>query len=86
MGERPTELFMLYQMGASEEYTWYSVVGVFLTEAALRGFTEKKGITTELRVMTPDAKGEVILAEPQEFVAVRSAEGAVPDVELGQQA
>jgi hypothetical protein len=34
--------------------------------------------------MVPDAKGGVTLAEPQEYVAVRSVEGPVPDVELNQ--
>ncbi len=72
-------------MGASEGYTWYSAVGVFLTESALQEYAESKGISTELRVMTPDAKGEVLLSEPQEFVAVQSAEGAVPGVELAEQ-
>jgi hypothetical protein len=84
MAQAGTELFVLYQMGASEEWTWYSVVGVFLSEAALRDHAKKKGITSELRVMVPDAKGGVTLTEPQEYVAVRSVEGPVPDVELNQ--
>ena len=79
-----TKLFILYQMGASEEWTWYSVVGVFLSEAALRDHAKQKGITSELRIMVPGVKGGVTLEEPQEFVAVRSVEGPVPDVELTQ--
>jgi hypothetical protein len=46
MAHPGTELFVLYQMGASEEWTWYSVVGVFLSEAALRDHAKKKGITS----------------------------------------
>ena len=45
------ELFILYQMGASEEYTWFSVVGVFLSEAALREYVKVKGITTQPELM-----------------------------------
>jgi hypothetical protein len=84
MTQTGTELFILYQMGASEEWTWYSVVGVFLSEAALLNHAKEKGITSDLRFMMPDEKGGVTLAEPQEYVAVRSVEGAVPDVELIQ--
>jgi hypothetical protein len=84
MPEHGTELLVLYQMGASEEWTWYSVVAVFLSEAALREYAKEKGITSDLRVAVPDARGNVTLAEPQEFVVVKSAEGAVPDVELIQ--
>jgi hypothetical protein len=71
-------------MGASEDYVWYSVVGVFLSEAALRADAEKRGLGAPMALLEPTAKNEVILTEPQEFVAVRSPEGDVPEVELVQ--
>jgi len=78
------ELFILYQMGASEEYTWFSVVGVFLSEAALREYVKVKGITTQPELMDCPPSNEILLKEPREFLAVRSREGEVPDVELAQ--
>ncbi len=84
MSERKTELFVLYQMGASEEWTWFGVVAVFLSERALREYASEKGITSELKVMEPGASNGVTLSEPQEFVVVRSVEGVVPDVELAE--
>jgi hypothetical protein len=76
------DLFVLYQMGASEEFTWFSVVAVFLSEAALRDHVARKGITLEPLLMDADSSNEVRLTEPRDFVAVRSKEGEVPDVEL----
>ncbi|MGA2199156.1 MAG: hypothetical protein ABSG45_04385 [Nitrososphaerales archaeon] len=84
MSDNTTDLFILYQMGASEDWTWFSVVGIFLSEAALRDHAKKKGIISELDMLEPSASNEVFLAEPREFVAVKSHEGAVPDVELAQ--
>ena len=81
MAAKP-DLFILYQMGASEDWTWFSVVGVFLSEAALREHAAGKGIDPGLELIEPSEKNEVILKEPREFVAVRSREGEVPDVEL----
>jgi hypothetical protein len=76
------ELYILYQMGASEEYTWFSPVGIFLSEKALRDHVKKKGIASDLKILEPTTKNEVRLSEPQDFVIVRSHEGEVPDVEL----
>jgi len=76
------ELFILYQMGASEDWTWFSVVGVFFSEAALREDAKRRGVPSDLKLVDPTAENEVVLAEPQDFVAVRSHEGPVPDVEL----
>jgi len=76
------DLFLLYQMGASEDYVWFSVVGVFLSEAALRADAERRGLGPTLALVEPTAKNEVLLTEPQEFVAVRSPEGEVPEVSL----
>jgi hypothetical protein len=78
------DLFILYQMGASEEFTWFSVVGVFLSEGALRRHVAAKGITTEPELMECPESNEILLKEPREFLAVRSHEGEVPDVELAQ--
>ena len=75
------ELYILYQMGASEEYTWFSPVGVFLSEKALWDHVEKKGISAH-KILEPSAKNEVRLSEPQDFVIVKSHEGEVPEVEL----
>lgn len=77
-----TELFILYQMGSSEDYTWYSVVAVFLSEKELRAYAEKKSIGDELRLVKPGQDGNVLLPEPAEFVAVKAVDGEVPDVEL----
>jgi hypothetical protein len=79
-----TELFILYQMGSSEDWTWYSVIGVFLSESALREYAREKTMDVDLKLLEPNRDGEVVLPEPVEFVAVRSEEGAVPDVEIGQ--
>jgi hypothetical protein len=79
-----TQLFILYQMGSSEDWTWYSVIGVFLSEKALLDYAREKAIDADLKLLEPDREGEVVLPEPVEFVAVRSEEGAVPDVEVGQ--
>jgi hypothetical protein len=84
MSASKTELFILYQMGSSEDWTWYSVIGVFLSEKALLDYAREKTIDADLRLLEPNRKGEVVLPEPVEFVAVRSEEGAVPDVEVGQ--
>jgi hypothetical protein len=81
-----TELFVLYQMGASEDFTWYSVIAVFLSEKDLWRYAEKKDIGAELKLVEPGTNGDVLLQEPVEFVAVRSAEGEVPDVELAENA
>jgi hypothetical protein len=82
MTDDRTELFILYQMGASEDWTWYSVVGVFFSQGALREDAKRRGASSDLELMEPSAKNEVVLTEPQGLVAVRSHEGPVPDVEL----
>jgi hypothetical protein len=76
------DLYVLYQLGASEEFTWFSVVAVFLSEAALRDHVARRGITLESPLFDPDPSNEVRLTQPLEYVAVRSREGEVPDVEL----
>ncbi len=86
MTEEGSQLYILYQMGVSEEWTWFSVVGVFFSEAALRRYASERGLVSELEVVLPSASNEVLLSEPREFVVVRSREGAVPDVELAQTA
>jgi len=78
-----TEVFLLYQMGSTEDWTWYSVIGVFLSEQALRAYADEKVVAPDLKLMTPPEKGDIVLPEPVEFVAVRSPEGAVPGVEPG---
>jgi hypothetical protein len=82
MAAPKAELFILYQMGSSEDWTWFSVVGVFLTEAGLRAHAREKGIAPDLELLQPSQMNEVVLREPRDFVAVRSSEGEVPDVEL----
>jgi len=84
MSGSKTELFILYQMGSTEDYTWYSVAGVFLSEKALRDYAQEKVLDGELKLLQPGPSGQVILPEPVEFVGVVSHEGEVPDVELGQ--
>ena len=84
MSPGKTELFVLYQMGSSDDWTWYSVVGVFLSEQALRDHATQKGIVPDLKILVPSQNNEVLLPEPVEFVAVRSSEGEVPEVELEQ--
>jgi hypothetical protein len=76
------ELYILYQMGASEDWIWFSPIGVFLSEKALWDYVRKKGMPPDLRVLEPTTKNEILLDEPQEFVIVRSKEGEVPDVDL----
>lgn len=80
---RPPErtVFLLYQMGTSEDYTWYSVVGVFLSEKALMEYASAKSISADLRLLDSEG-GDIVLPEPLEFVAVKTAEGEVPDVQL----
>jgi hypothetical protein len=77
-----TELYILYQMGASEDWIWFSPIGVFLSEKALWDYVRMKGMPSDLRVLEPSTKNDVLLTEPQEFVIVRSKEGEVPDVDL----
>ncbi|MGP8125847.1 MAG: hypothetical protein ACLQEQ_08320 [Nitrososphaerales archaeon] len=77
-----TELYILYQMGNSEEWTWFSPAGVFLSEKALRTYAAEKEMDPELVVLEPDDSNTVRLPEPQEYVIVKSQEGQVPDVEL----
>ena len=84
MSESRAQLFILYQMGSSEDYTWYSVVAVFMSEKSLWDYARLKGIEADLKLMDPDGTGGVALPEPLEFVAVRSREGEVPDVEFAQ--
>ena len=77
-----TELYILYEMGNSEEWTWFSPVGVFLSERALREYAAEKEIDTDLAVLEPDDSNTLRLQEPQEYVIVKSQEGEVPEVEL----
>ncbi len=77
-----TELYILYQMGNSEEWTWFSPVGVFLSEKALRTYAAEKEIDPDLVVLEPGDSNTVRLPEPQEYVIVKSQEGQVPEVEL----
>ena len=81
MTNAKTELYILYQMGNSEEWTWFSPVGVFLSEKAFRAYAAKKKLAPDLEVLEP-VGNTVSLSEPQEYVIVRSQEGRVPDVEL----
>lgn len=78
-----TELFILYQMGNSDEWTWFSPIGVFLSEKALREYAVSIGVPEALPVhVATKEKNEVDLREPQEYVIVKSSEGEVPEVEL----
>jgi len=77
-----TELFVLYQMGNSEDWTWFSPIAVFLSESALRIHARRKGIPLDQRIVSPSKENEVRLLEPQEFVMVKSAEGELPEVDL----
>lgn len=79
-----SDLFILYQMGSSEDYTWYGVVAVFLSEKELRNYATAKGIADDLRPREPDESGKIVLPEPSEFVVAKSDEGEVPDVELAE--
>ena len=82
MTKTKTRLYILYQMGNSEEWTWFSPVGVFLSEKTLRAFAAEKEIDADLVVLEPADSNTVRLREPQEYVIVKSYEGQVPDVEL----
>lgn len=82
MATSGTELYILYQMGNSEEWTWFSPVGVFLSEKAFRDYAGEKGIALNLEILKPTEKNEVRLSEPEDFVVVKSQEGEVPEVEL----
>lgn len=84
MSSSKTELFLLYQMGSSEDWTWYSVIGVFLTQKALWDYAREKAIDADLKLLEPSSGSDVVLPEPVEYVAVHTFEGEVPDVELGQ--
>lgn len=79
------DIFVLYQMGSSEEYVWYSVVAVFLSREELFSYAARKGIDDALKLLPSPREGAVLLKEPVEFVAVESTEGEVPDVELEDQ-
>jgi len=83
-GER--KLFVLYQIGASEDWVWFSPIGVFLTEGELREFAREKGAPAQMRLLTPSAKNEITLAEPQDFVAVKTQPGELPEVDLEMEA
>lgn len=82
MVTRKAEIYILYQMGASEDWTWFSPIGVFLTEKTLWEYIEKKGILLNHQIRRPTSRNEVHLSEPQDYVIARSREGEVPDVEL----
>jgi len=82
MSTTKTELFILYQMGNSEEWTWFSPIVVFLSEKALRSYAVEKEIASDLVVLEPTESNVVHLSVPQEYVMVKSQEGEVPDVEL----
>ena len=82
MATAKAELYILYQMGNSEEWTWFSPVGVFLSEKALREYAAEREIDPDLAVLEPTGSNTVRLQEPQEFVIIRSKEGEVPEVEL----
>ena len=78
------KLFLLYQMGSSEDYTWYSVIAVFFSQDALEDYSRRKGIEDDLQRAQPDKDGNVVLTRPSEFVVVECREGEVPDVELAE--
>ena len=82
MAQKRTEIYILYQIGASEEWTWFSPVGVFLSEKALWEHVKRKGIEPLLEILEPSASNDVLLRVPQDFVAVKAHEGEVPEVEL----
>jgi hypothetical protein len=82
MAADKTVLYVLYQMGNSEDWTWFSPLAVFLSEKALREYANKKELPPDVEILTPTVKNEVRLSEPQEFVLVKSLEGEVPEVEL----
>jgi len=82
MSESSAELYILYQMGVSDQWTWFSVVAVFLSERALRVHARDKGMVTELELLEPSSSNKVVLTEPREYVVVKAREGEVPDVEL----
>lgn len=86
MSEAPTELYVLYQIGASEDWVWFSPIGAFLTEDGLREFAKAKGAPAELRMLTVPSSNVVTLEAPQDFVAVRTSTGELPEVELNMEA
>jgi len=75
-------LYILYEMGNSEEWTWFSPVGVFMSEKALREYAAENEIPADLAVLKPGGSNTIRLSAPQEYVIVRSREGEVPEVEL----
>jgi len=77
-----TEIYILYQMGASEEWTWFSPMGVFFSEEALRQHIKRKGIEPVPEILEPSPSNEVLLRVPQDYVIVKASEGEVPEVEL----
>ncbi|HUI85860.1 MAG TPA: hypothetical protein VLY21_01740 [Nitrososphaerales archaeon] len=82
MSRSKTHIYILYQIGASEDWMWFSPVGVFLSEKALWDHVDAKGIPVDRKILEPTEKNEVLLPQPQDFVIVRSSEGEVPDVDL----
>jgi hypothetical protein len=77
-----TEIYILYQIGMSDEWTWFSPIGIFLSEKGVLDYVEEKEFPVELPILEPDGENGVVLTEPQDFVIVRSTEGEVPEVEL----
>jgi hypothetical protein len=76
------EIYILYQMGSSEEWTWFSPVGVFFSNKALQEHVRKKGIEPVPEILEPSLRNEVVLRVPQDYVIVKACEGEVPEVEL----
>lgn len=86
MGKEKQELFVLYQIGASEDWVWFSPIGVFMTEEELRKFARRKGAPKAMPLREPGPKNDVVLDDPQDFVAVKAEAGGLPDVELSLRA
>jgi hypothetical protein len=82
MSSSDTEIYLLYQMGVSEEWTWFSPVGVFLSERALWEHVQKKDIASDRKILVPSPGNIVRLSSPQDYVIVKAREGEVPDVEF----
>jgi hypothetical protein len=82
LAQKSTEIYILYQIGASEEWTWFSPVAMFLSEKALREHVKKKGIEPVPEILEPSASNEILLRVPQDYVIVKAHEGEVPEVEL----
>lgn len=82
MAQQTAEIYILYQIGASEEWTWFSPIGVFLSEKSLREHVMSKGIEPVPEILEPSTGNEVLLRVPQDYVIVRAHEGEVPEVEL----